>query len=596
MRLFAPLAIVLGVLPAVAPAGEDEVPRGPVRDAARRLLDWREHGVGDLVPDVEVRDLAGTPRRLSGLARGAANVIVMRDVGCPVAKRYGPRLATLEERFAGDDVTFLYLYVDEHEDAAAIRRALDGYGLGGRALRDADATLARTLGARSTTEAFVLDRARTLRYRGAVDDQHGIGFSRPEPTRAYLADALDAVLARRDVPVKATTAPGCLLDLEPIVPADDAPTYHEQISRVLDAHCVSCHRDGGVAPFALDDYASAEGRRAMIRYVVEHRVMPPWGAAPHGGPWLNDRSLPERDRRLLLDWIAQGCARGDPANAPVPREWPTAWQIGEPDAVYAIPDPVAVPAEGVVDYVYQWVQTDQQEDRWVRGFEIRPTAPGVVHHVLVFIEEPPDPRSGRRTGWQSGLSGYFAGYVPGEGARIFGDGLARRLPAGAWLKFQLHYTPDGTATEDVTRVGFLFADEPPEHEVVTGGVHELDLAIPPGAPNHREVATHRFRRAAVLSAFSPHMHLRGKAFRYELELPDGERELLLDVPAYDFNWQLMYQLAEPRIAPPGSRLVCTAWFDNSADNPANPDPSRTVRFGEQTFDEMLIGYFEWWRP
>ena len=230
----------------------------------------------------------------------------------------------------------------------------------------------------------------------------------------------------------------------------------------------------------------------------------------------------------------------------------------------------------------------------MQAFEIRPTAPQVVHHVLVFIRYPTDhPRAHEQPRARGGVDGYFAAMVPGQGAHTFPEGTARFLPRGSTLLFQVPYTTNGQAGKDRTKLGLIFAPKRPVHEMRSTGIHNTHLSIPPGAANHTQAASRVVPVRGRIYSFAPHMHLRGKAFRYEAVFPDGRRTVLLDIPRYDFNWQLNYQLAEPIDVPAGTRLHAMAWYDNSANNPANPDPSKTVPWGEQTWEEMLIGYVDW---
>lgn len=589
-------AVLISLLGLALSPNDNETPAGSFREASRPIYDYRAEGVGDLVSDFDFVDALGESGKLSELIEGGALVLAVRDVGCPVSKRYAPRLAGLERLYGKLGVSFAYIDCSPQDTPSDILASAKKQGLYGRQLVDPKGEIGRLLGLRTTTEVLVIDSARTLRYRGAVDDQYGIGFTRDAAEHDWLAAAIDAVLTSSQPAVSATTAVGCVLDLgtpHDALAVPETPTWHGTVSRVLQNSCVTCHRDGGVAPFALDDYAQASGRKGMLNYVIEHGLMPPWGATM-GGPWSNDRSLGARDRKLLARWLDEGCPEGDPAEAPLPRSWPDSWDLGEPDVFYT-GKPIDVPAEGTVPYQYYYVKTDQKTDRWVNAIEILPGAQQQVHHVLVFIEAPPAGLEDRiTTNGDGGLYGYFAGYIPGQGGRDFGPDKAKLLPAGAWLKFQMHYTANGEAAQDTTRIGFHFADRKPTHEMLTHAIAKQNFEIPPRADNVKVRAFETFSTGGTLSGFSPHMHLRGKAFRYELETPDGERTVLLDVPAYDFNWQSMYQLAEPLTIPPGSTLYATAWFDNSEGNPANPDPKATVTFGEQTWDEMMIGYFEWW--
>jgi mono/diheme cytochrome c family protein len=480
-----------------------------------------------------------------------------------------------------------------HDSDDEMRAEVKRHAFTARYVPDRDQRLSRALGARSTTDVFVLDAARTLVYRSAVDDRFGLGYALPEPRNRYLRDALESVLAGGEPAVPATSAPGCLLRLEPAAGRPQEVTWHNRISCIVQRNCQECHRPGENAPFPLLTHEDLEGNAEMARYVVEARTMPPWFGGD-GVPMASDRRLPEADRRDLLAWIAAGCPEGDAADAPLPRSWTKGWRIGEPDHVVEVPRPYPVRADGWIPYVYWRVDAGIDRDRWVRGFEVRVDHPEVVHHVLVFCEYPEDhPRYGERPRTRNGLSGYFAAMVPGQSHLVFPQGVAKFLPKGARLRFQVHYTPNGEARKDRPKVGLLFNDGPPEREIESRSAFNVRFRIPPGAKSHRVRATHAFRESGTITALMPHMHVRGTAFRYELQLPDGERKLLLDVPRYDFNWQLVYRLRDPVEVPAGARLHATAWYDNSAGNPANPDPTRTVRFGEQTWDEMMIGYFDW---
>ncbi|MEX0891927.1 MAG: redoxin domain-containing protein [Gemmatimonadota bacterium] len=542
---------------------------------------------GELAHDFNFRTVDGTRGRLSGLLEEhRAVVVVMRTTECPVSRQYGHRLAELERAYAERGVAFLYLNASPQDTPDKIREDIATFDLAGPYVADPDGEIATLLQAEVSTEVFIIDAARTLRYRGAVDDQFGISFAKPEPREHYLVAALDAVLDERPVAVSETEASGCYLELAAqqtaLVP-ERPVTYHERVGRIIQENCVSCHRAGGVAPFSLETYEDVYGFRGMVRFVLEEGRMPPWFANPEHGAFRNDPSLPERDRRDVLAWLEAGAPAGDPGAAPRPLVWVDGWQLGrEPDAVVELPEPQDVPASGVVDYRYIFVKTDFQEDRWIRQIEARPTAPQVTHHVIAYLQGPDD----------EGRGAWLGATAPGVPANVFPDGTAKRLPAGAWIMFEVHYTPNGTATRDQTRLGLVFADGPPVREVETTSVSTTRFAIPPGAANHEVVARRGFERAGSITAMLPHMHVRGKAFRYEVERTDGTREILLDIPRYDFNWQLFYEPAEPVHVAPGDELVGYAWYDNSAGNPANPDPTATVRFGEQTFEEMMFGFFD----
>jgi hypothetical protein len=539
--------------------------------------------------DFEFTDVEGESGWLSDLRGHEAVVVLLRDTMCPVSQRYGPRIARLEEEYGQRGVAFVYLNVNASDTPETIRAEVERLGLRGRYVHDPEGRIGSILAPRSTGEVFVFDARRTLLFRGGIDDQYGIGYTRPEPTRNHLRDALDRVLAGESPPVPEVEAPGCLLSFEQHAAFRSPVNYSDQISRIVQDNCLSCHARDGIAPFALETYTDVHARRHMIAYMVRSRRMPPWGAHNSVGSYANDRSLSDQEILTLLRWIDNGAPQGEPrplaGRAPPPDA--SGWQIGQPDAIVAMSDEFHIPAEGVIDYQYFYVKTDFPEDRWITRMEFRPGARQHVHHALVLLEAPDAEQK------QGGAEGFFAAYAPGYPGMNFPAGSAKRLPRGAWLKFQMHYTANGTPAVDRTELGFVFAREAPRQEVQTNAAINFQFAIPPHADNHRVVGEHTFRQPGTLLTLFPHMHVRGKSFRVDVVNLDGSITPLLWVPRYDFNWQLAYHLNNPVPITPGMKLRATGWFDNSSGNPYNPDPSQTVRFGEQSFEEMMIGYFDW---
>ncbi len=586
-RLLPSLLVLL--LAPVGPACESPAPAPAAAPATAP-----ESALGAL----ELVGADGRARPLSefapGFARGTPVVLAFTEVGCPIAGKLAPRLERLAREFGARGVRFLGVDASAQDSLEEIAADSAEFGRTYPVLKDARQELARALDARTTTEVFVFDGAGRLAYRGAVDDQYSLGAARPEPASSYLAGALNALLAG-GVPAPAeTAAPGCLLTILPEGELSEPVTWARDVAPILQRRCQGCHRPGEVGPFALTNYEEARGRAKMIASVVEHGVMPPWNAdARFDGVFANQRKLAPAEKETLLAWVRDGMPRGNPADEPPPRVWPTGWSIGEPDVVFTPehdlragkplpPEGFAVPREGVVEYQYFTVETDYPEDRWVSALEVEPGAADVVHHVLIALQEP---------GGDIDERSYLAVYVPGDTPSIYPEGYAKRLPAGATLVFQLHYTPNGKERFDRSRLALRFAPEPPLFEVVTDAVVEEDFEIPPGAANHE------VRRARVLTedtgvvALFPHMHLRGKDFRYVAHYPDGsEQELLFS--HYDFAWQESYLLPDPLLLPAGTRLECIAHFDNSKDNPNNPDPTKSVSWGDQSYEEMFIGYFD----
>jgi mono/diheme cytochrome c family protein len=532
-------------------------------------------------------------------------VIAVRDVGCPVSKRTAPELARIEDEFRARGVGFLYLNLSAHNTLEEIRADAAEHGFDGPAVHDVEQTLGSELGALTTTEVFVLDGARTLVYRGAIDDRHGRGVVQERARHPYLREALEAVLAREKVRVAATSAPGCLLGLEQGPRPETGVTYHRQVARILRDNCVECHRAGGVAPFALASYAEARGRKAMVRLVVEDGIMPPWFAAESSGPWRDERRLSAEDRATLLAWIAAGAPEGDPTETPLAYVYPDGWQIGEPDLVLAMAEPFTVPAEAPVSQRYFEVAPAVPDDLWIQRMEIRPSAPEVVHHVTVSYRPPAGgaafeeelrgallPWSRRdNEGWV-----FLFFHLPGKGPEVFPEGMARFLPKGARLRFDMHYTPNGKSVVDRTRLGLVLAKEPPELVAESRNFWNRDIDIPPFEPNAVFTREFPIQHDVFLRALTPHMHLRGRSMVADLVLPSGATSRLIEIPAWDQDWQFDYVFREPRPMPAGARVRVTASYDNSPDNPSNPDPSARVQDGPLTTDEMMSLIVEWIRP
>ncbi len=364
-------------------------------------------------------------------------------------------------------------------------------------------------------------------------------------------------------------------------------TYANQISRLLNERCANCHHTGDIAPFPMTSYDEVVGWAATIREVVEEERMPPWFANPAHGKFGNDARLSKAEKQLIYDWVDNGCPEGDKKDLPAPLEFAEGWQIPQPDKViYLQQKPVKVAARGTLPYRYFLVDPFFKEDKWIKAIEARPGNRAVVHHIIVGFIKPKHPP-------KLGLGGgTLVGYAPGMPPQKYPEGAALRVPAGSKVVFQVHYTPNGTEQFDRSSVGIVFADPKDVRERVDGDeAANTHFRIPAGADNFPVNSRHEFHSDVRLVSMTPHMHMRGKAFRYEAEYPDGTKEILLDVPRFDFNWQLRYDLAEPKLLPRGTRLHCTALFDNSENNLSNPDPKREVHWGEQTWDEMMIGYF-----
>jgi peroxiredoxin/mono/diheme cytochrome c family protein len=558
----------------------------------------------DRVVSFSLKDVSGREISLADFKDKKAVVVVFTGTECPVNNYYMPRLKELHDAYAAQGVQFLAVNSNTQDSVDKIADHARKHGLPFPVLKDADQTVADLLKAERTPEVFLLDARGAVHYRGRIDDQYGVGYQRPKPNRSDLVEALGELLAGKPVGVVRTPAAGCLIGRARKTEPAGSITYTNQVARIFQKHCQECHRPGQIGPFSLLTYGQAKGWAEMIRETVGDDRMPPWHADPRHGKFANDRRLSPADKKTLLAWIDQGCPRGDDKDLPPPKDWYEGWWIGKPDAVFTMPEEFTVPANGGktgVPYKYFTVPTNFTEDKWIQAAEARPGNRAVVHHIIVTVSAPSQERAAGGEGAGGGAEGrgrfsYLVGVAPGEEPLVFRPGMAKKIPKGARLTFQMHYTPNGTEQKDRSAVGLIFCKEPPRHYVHTASILQRVFTIPPGAGSHRVVSSAAYNKEAVIIGFMPHMHLRGKDFEYRVEYPDGRSEVVLSVPRYDFAWQMRYILAEPLRIPAGSKVVCTAHFDNSENNPNNPDPTATVRWGPQTWEEMMIGWMNYYHP
>jgi len=391
-------------------------------------------------------------------------------------------------------------------------------------------------------------------------------------------------------------------------------TFTKDVAPILQKNCQGCHRPGEAAPMSFLTYQEARPWAKAIREAVLLKRMPPWFADPHYGKFSNNRSLPQAEIDTLVAWADSGAREGDPKDLPPPRQFVEGWNIGKPDVVLEMPNEFQVPASGTIEYQYIVIPGSFTEDKWVQMAEVRPGNRAVVHHVIAFIRPPdskwmrdakpgipfvPKKRSAVRPEDQrernddiGGGSEFLIGFAPGTVPEVLKPGQGKLIKAGSDFVFQLHYTANGKPGADRTKIGLTFAKEPPAQRVLTAAAQNRKFVIPAGASNHQVDAEITFQDTATLTGLFPHMHLRGKDFEYRIVYPTGESEILLQVPHYSFNWQLSYYLAKPLVVTKGTRIECTSHFDNSANNPNNPNPNEQVRWGDQSWEEMMIGFFD----
>lgn len=550
--------------------------------------------VGNRVAAFSAKDFRGRTHSLDEYSDSKVIVLAFLGTECPLAKLYGPRLASISEKYADKDVTILGVNSNRHDSITEISAYARIHEIGFPILKDLDNRIADQVGATRTPEILILDEKRIVRYHGRVDDQYGVGYIRDEPQKSFVTDALDDLVASRVVKNPTTEVVGCFIGRKRTPDPTSDVTFSNQVARILNKHCVECHREGEIAPFSLTSYDEVVGWGDTMLEVIQDGRMPPWHADPKHGDFLNARVMTSEEKSQLRAWVAAGSPEGDRSQLPQKPTYTKGWQLPhEPDLVVNMRDrPFEVPAEGTVKYQYFQVDPGFKEDKWVKAAELQPGNRAVVHHILVFVRPP----KGRSKGMGSTTGEFLAAYVPGHRAPHYPKGMAKLIPAGSTLAFQLHYTPIGTPQKDLSRLGLTFAnsDETIDQVVVTQQAsNHRGLVIPPNADNHRVEARSQTAPTDVeILAFMPHMHLRGKSFSYAAHFPDGRKETLLDVPQYDFNWQTAYRVAKPVSLPKGAYLQCVAYFDNSENNLSNPDPTQTVRWGDQTWNEMMIGYFD----
>ncbi len=381
--------------------------------------------------------------------------------------------------------------------------------------------------------------------------------------------------------------------------AAQTPTFTKDVAPILDRNCVICHRTGDIAPMSLTSYEEARPWAKSIKAQIATGKMPPWHATEPRGTFSNDRRLTDREKETLVAWVDHGAPKGDPKDLPPTPKFAAGWEIGKPDLVLSMQKPYAVPDSGTIRYQYFQIPTNFSEDKWIQAIEVRPGVRSVVHHVLVFCREPEGglrrppftpvvpkiPAFGANEGDKSpGV--LIATTAPGTNGMTFPEGTALRIKAGSTLTFQIHYTANGKPTEDTSSVGMIFAKQPPVQEMRTSAFMNPLFTLPPGDPDKEVDSAIEFTEDTHVYAIFPHTHVRGKDWSYQVVYPDGRKEQILSVPHYDFNWQTYYTFTKPMALPKGTRLEAIAHYDNSENNPSNPDAKVAVHWGDQTWQEM----------
>lgn len=543
--------------------------------------------LGDAVGNLSFKDIRYLPRSLDDFGEKKAYVLVFTNTTCPLVQRYMPRLKELDARYTAEGVQFVAVNVGAEDSI----RDMSSHALEFEALfpfvKDVDGSVTKALGVRRTPEVVILDGQRRLVYRGRIDDQYRLGGARPNATRSDLETALSEVLAGSAVSIAETPVDGCLITLPEPPQVSEEVTFTNQISRIMQQRCQSCHRPNTAAPFSLVTYDEVSGMGEMVAEVVAEQRMPPWFASPRYGHFQNDPSLTRAERDLVVAWVRAGMPEGDRSALPEPLEFDdTRWTIAEPDLVISTPKEKEIAADGYLPYEYVVLPHLFMKETWLEAIEILPENAAVVHHCNMAYASGREQKAGAET--------FITGYVPGGqpmDLSRFGNNVAFKIPPYSILVLQIHYTTTGKPEKSRIHVGLRFprytVQKQLHHVILDDGKFRIE-------PHHAAYAVSDIKTVpedfTLLGMFS-HMHLRGKDMTFYAHLPDGTRETLLQIPNFNFDWQLGYELeAGKKQFPAGTRLEAVGHYDNSSFNPYNPDPSRTVPYGQQTYDEMLNGF------
>ncbi len=559
------LHICLGWFVAVA-----AVLSGPVVQAARE------------VPDFAMLDFKGRYHHLRQVDAKAV-VLFFTANGCPIARQSIPRLKKLRKTFEDQGVQFWMVDSNSADDRESIAKEAFEFHAGALPiLLDENQGVAGMLEVKRTGTAVCIEtKGWTVFYQGAIDDQLVEGAEKPQPQEKYLETALSHFLKGEPVERAQTTARGCLISFG----GKQGVSYAKEVAPILEKKCFGCHSPGNIGPNKFTSYSKVQGVSDMIQEVLISRRMPPWHADRQHGSFVNDCSLKPEESRTILRWIEQGAQKDDGADLLTAAKAPSQdWALGQPDAVVSIPRVEEIPATGVLEYRHLQVTAPFDQDVWVKGVVAKPDNTRVVHHIIVRVKSKPTDDNNNPD------DAFLLGWAPGSPEMFFPQGTGKLIKKGSILDFEMHYTTSGREEKDQSKIGIYLLPSAPELVMKTRAALDLDLQIAPGSATETTMASYAVTRDTMLYDMSPHMHLRGSWFKFEALYPKGKRETLLSVPKYDFKWQHNYRLAEPKRLPAGTWILCSGGFDNSSRNPANPNPKATIHWGDQSFDEMFIGF------
>lgn len=542
--------------------------------------------IGTEAPNLSFKDIRCLTRSLSDLGEAKGYALVFLNTSCPVAQRYLPRLEELHQKYASQGIQLVGVYNSQDETPRDIAAHGLAAGLTFPLVWDEEQQCTQALGVERVPQVVLLDGTRHVVYSGRIDDQYRTGGVQPQVGRHDLAEAIDQLLAGKPISVAETPVDGCKVTAWRAPSFDHPVTFHEHIETILQNRCQGCHHEGTAAPFGLVSYDEAKAQGEMLAEVVRDGRMPPWYAHSEFGHFTNDPTMSRKERDLVAAWVLSGMPEGDSTKAPAPIEFAkTEWRIGEPDLVLTMKKPHKIEASGFIPYKYIFIPPAFSEDTYVEAIEIRPHNRAVVHHCNAFYVDALTMKAGTNT--------FITGYVPGGVPFTMTPGLAQRIPKNSVVGLQIHYVTTGKEEESTISIGFRFAQGTVQKTTHFILLDPRDMAIPPGDAFYEMKARRKMEKDSTLLGLFTHMHLRGRDMTFNAYYPNGKQETLLQVPNYNFEWQIGYVCPQPpheKKIPAGTELEAIAHFDNSKFNPYNPDPKYTVPYGDQSYDEMFNGF------
>ena len=587
------LCVACGILFASQLSRADD-PVKQVRSGHNLLEDGNMRYAGLPIRGLAFASIDGQPIYLDEVVQQGPAVFVFLSTQCPLAKRYTMRLRRLNEELSDDGVHLFAVFPNSNETDAAIKQYALKAEFGFPCIRDINGYLVRRFGATMTPQAFVVDRNSVIRYRGAIDDHR----YEDRVKASYLHDALLALLSGQPIETPTTTSMGCSIHLSSAAGEGDV-TYSGHIARILQDNCQNCHRDGQVAPFALESYDDAVRWKTELVAYTQSRLMPPWKASPGVGHFTNDLSLSDEEIELIATWVKQDTPQGDAAELPPAKKFNDDWVMGKPDLVIEMPEEYTVASEGEDDYRHFIIPYEASAHRFIESIDVQPGNPRVVHHVIAYVDtsgqarelDAADPGPGYTRFGDVGFkpASVLGGWAPGTQPFKTPLGTGRWLPKKCDIVLQVHYYRTGFQERDRTKVGIYFSKSPQPVPTRLAMAINRDFRVPPGAAKHKVRAECIIEEDSYLFAITPHMHLIGETMSVTAYLPDGEKLSLIQIDDWDFNWQTTYRYRDLQLLPAGTKVKMVATFDNSADNPNNPNsPPQEIGWGEKTSDEMCI--------